>query len=292
MNSVLDFAARRMRLISLFFTGLGVALAIFYWLQLTTTTGLPVDVHAYWVADPNNLYPPADETLHRDAYLYSPAFELVVGWGRHLSFEAFTAIWRGVLLALVVWLAGPLTVPTLLMIPVASEINAGNIQILLASAVVLGLRRPAAWAATWAFVLLTKVTPGLGLLWFVVRREWRPLAVALGVTAVVAAVTFLLWPERWFGWFALMAGESPPPVAPFYLPFLPRMVIAAAIVALGAWRGWRWTVVVGATIGLPVFYPISLALLVGVLPYVREAVGRWAQARNRQGPVSAIAGAD
>ncbi len=46
----------------------------------------------------------------------------------------------------------------------------------MAAAIALGFRYP----ATWAFVLLAKVTPGIGLLWFLVRREWRNLAIALG----------------------------------------------------------------------------------------------------------------
>ena len=83
---LLDLAARRGRFLNLLLTGLGLALAGYYWYILTTTGGAPVDVHAYWAADPNNLYPPAASTLHHDAYLYSPAFELVVGWGRNLSF--------------------------------------------------------------------------------------------------------------------------------------------------------------------------------------------------------------
>ena len=61
-----------------------------------------------------------------------------------------------------------------------AEINAANIQILLALAVAKGLRHPAAWA----IVLLTKVSPGIGLLWFLVRHEWRNLAIALAVTAL------------------------------------------------------------------------------------------------------------
>ena len=52
----------------------------------------------------------------------------------------------------------------------------------------LGFRYP--W--TWGFVLLTKVTPGIGLLWFAVRREWRALAIALGVTGVIVAVSLVL----------------------------------------------------------------------------------------------------
>lgn len=273
MSGLLDLVARRSWFLSRLFLGLGIAAAAYYWYYLTEHTGLPVDVAWYWGADPSNLYP-HPELLERNGYNYSPAFELVVGWGRLLPFEVFVAIWRAILLAALVWLAGPATIFVLFLSPVASEVNAGNIQLLLATAVVLGLRTRPAWAAAWAFVLLTKVTPGVGLLWLVARRRWRSLAVALGVTGAIAAATFLLWPERWFGWFALMTAGSPPPVSPFYLPFLPRMVVAAAIVALGAWRGWRWPVVVGATIGLPVFYPISLSLLVGVLPFVREALAR------------------
>ena len=53
-------------------------------------------------------------------------------------FEVFIAIWRAALLAAVVYLAGPLTLLVLFLSPVASEINAGNIQILLALAIVLG----------------------------------------------------------------------------------------------------------------------------------------------------------
>jgi hypothetical protein len=98
-------------------------------------------------------------------------------------------------------------------------------------------------------------------------------------------VTFLLWPERWFGWFALMTAGSPPPVSPFYFPFLPRVAIAALIVLIAAWRGWRWPVALAATIALPVFYPISLSMLVGVLPFLRDATGRWAVRRlESQGP--------
>src|SRR5688500_9465341 len=131
MRGLLELLAKRSRLISLFFTGLGVVAAAYYWLLLTQSGGLPVDVHAYWAADPSSLYPPADDPLRSDAYLYSPAFEVLVGWGRHLSFEAFTAIWRALLLAILVWLAGPFTILVLFTVPVASEINAGNIQLLL-----------------------------------------------------------------------------------------------------------------------------------------------------------------
>ncbi len=49
----------------------------------------------------------------------------------------------------------------------------------------IGFRYPAAWS----LILLTKITPGIGLLWFAVRREWRALAIALGATAAIASVS-------------------------------------------------------------------------------------------------------
>ena len=97
----------------------------------------------------------------------------------------FVALYRAILLAAVVYMAGPFTLFVLLTVPVGSEINAGNIQILMALAIVWGFRHP--W--TWSFVLLTKVTPGIGLLWFVVRREWRNLGIALGATALLAGLS-------------------------------------------------------------------------------------------------------
>src|SRR5215207_3607204 len=133
MPWVLEVLARRGRLISLFLTGLGAVVAVFYWYQLGLGFGLPVDAHAYWAADPNNLYPPAETTLHLDAYLYSPAFEVVIGWARHLPFDVFVAIWRALLVVALVWLAGPFTLFVLFTVPVASEINAANIQLLLAA---------------------------------------------------------------------------------------------------------------------------------------------------------------
>jgi hypothetical protein len=253
----------------------GIAAAVIVWWTFTQTRGLPVDAHAYWVANPSDLYATARSGETDDRFLYSPAFAQLMVWAPYLSFDVFLAIWRAVLLAALVYLAGPFTILVLFLVPVASEINAGNIQILLALAVVLGFRNP----ATWAFVLLTKVTPGVGLLWFALRREWRHLAVALGVTAVIAAISIALNPRAWADFIDLLSSGPSAPVAPYYLPFLPRLVVAVAVIALGAWRGWRWPVVVGATLALPIYFFISTSMLVGVLPFLREALGRQLEER-------------
>jgi hypothetical protein len=250
-------------------TLIGAIAAAYYWILLTTTPlGNPADASFYWHANPSDLYP-HPELGNANGFNYSPAFLFVVGPFQHVPFEVFAALWRALILGALVWLAGPFTLPVLLTVPVASEVNAGNIQILLAAAIVLGFRHP--W--TWALVLLTKVTPGVGLLWFVLRREWRSLAIALASTLGIAALSFVLLPRAWFDWFRFLTSGLSPADVNYPFTFWQRLPVALAIIAIGAWRGWRWTVVVGSTIALPVFYIISPSMLVGVLPYVREWIG-------------------
>ena len=255
---------------------LGILAAVaMWWFYTFGGLGQPVDVRYYWAADPGHLYL-HPELAEKNGYNYTPAFEYVVGWGRLLPFDVFVAIWRAILLGAVVYLAGPLTLPVLLTVPVASEINAGNIQILLALAIVLGFR----WAGAWAFVLLTKVTPGVGLLWFLVRREWRPLLIAGGVTGVLLLASLVTHGSQWPGYLDLITSGASPAVAPYYLPLWVRLPPAIALIVIGARLGWRWTVVAGSTLALPVFYIISWSMLVGMLPFVREAAERWLAAHG------------
>jgi hypothetical protein len=270
---------------------LGIVACATYWWYLTTTGGLPVDVHAYWAANPHDLYVhgpgPAD-----DAYLYAPSFEFLVGWWRGIPFEAYAAIWRAVLLVMLVYLAGPFTLFALLTVPVASEINAANIQIPLALAVVAGFR----WSSAWAFVILTKVSPGVGLLWFAIRREWRSLGIALVVTAAIAAASFLIWPSQWVAYLTLLTSHPAPSVAPYYLPLWVRLPFAIAFIVFAALTNRRWAVVVGATLALPVYWITSSAMLVGVLPYTRKWLGdvvrRWQARSTKNAPASESSAAE
>jgi hypothetical protein len=258
---------------------IGIIAAIVYWVYLTKTGGAPVDVRYYWGVDPAHLYP-HPEAGEKNGFNYSPIFDTLVGPGRILSFDVFVAIWRAILLAALVYLAGPFTIFVLFTVPVASEINAGNIQILLALAIVMGFRYP----ASWSFVLLTKVTPGIGLLWFALRRQWRALAIAFGFTAALVAVSFLGRPGDWFDYLRLWTTAPAPAVSPYYLSLWQRLPFAIAFIVFGAWRGYRWPVVVGATLALPVYYIISTSMLVGVLPYLRQALGRWLAERRPATP--------
>ena len=169
--------------------GLTVAGLMFTGLYLLILVGGQgfLDAHAYWATDLGHLYQGA-VVGGRDAYLYSPAFAQLIWPLTQVPFPVFAAFWFVAEGAGLLWLLRPLPwswqVPFLLL--ASPELVSGNIHVFLAVAIVLGFRYPAAWAA----VLLTKVTPGIGLLWFAVRREWRSLAIALAATVVIAAVSF------------------------------------------------------------------------------------------------------
>ncbi len=162
--------------------GAVIALAVYVVLLGAGLLPLAVDAHAYWAADP--LAPYGHVALGDfNAYFYSPAFAQVLWPITRLPWPVFAAVWTTMLGAALFLATGRwfgLVVPL-----VAIELAMGNIHVLLGLAVAAGLR----WPATWAFVILTKVTPAIGLLWFVVRGEWRRLAIALGVTLGIVAAS-------------------------------------------------------------------------------------------------------
>ncbi len=237
------------------------------WWLLVQGEGGPVDVRAYYLVDLDHPYAGARVDA-RNAYLYSPAFAQLTEPLRLLPWDGFRLFWRATELAALTALAGPATLPCLFVGPIATELNVGNIHLLMATAIVAGFR----WPAAWAFVLLTKVTPGVGLLWFAVRREWRALAIALASTLGIVAVSTLLAPGLWRDWIALLVREANvPPRREWEVVMLPlswRVAVAAVVVAWGARNDRRWAVPLGAFLALPVTWYTGLSLLAGILPFV------------------------
>ena len=225
------------------------------------------DAFAYWhvdIADPYG----AATAGGLGAFTYTPVvarlFDPFGGFGWLDFLWLWTALQIGVLVCLgrTHWRT---TLALLAFPPVALEIYHGNIHLLMATAVVLGFRYPAAW---W-FILLTKVTPGVGLLWFAVRREWRSLAIALGGVAILTGVSVVVDPETWQGWLASVsatAGGSPLNQFSVPVPLPIRLVAAAVVVIWGARTDRRWTVLVAVTLGLPVLWLSGLAVL-AALPW-------------------------
>lgn len=246
----------------------GWLVAIGTWL-LVVALALPLgrelrtgqEAFCYWVASIHAPYALSDWT-QPVAYVYSPAFLQAIAPLTELPWIAFFGAWTALLLLAVRYLTGPrlFAIGVLL---ATLEIVGGNISLLLAVAMVAGFR----WPAAWAFVLLTKVTPGIGLLWFVVRREWHSLGIALGATALIVAVSAVIMPNAWLEWFGLLvslAGRDGTSAA-LPIPFLVRLPFAVAIVVWGARTDRRWTVPVAGMLALPALWYGGLTMLLAVI---------------------------
>jgi hypothetical protein len=223
-----------------------------------------VDAHAYWAANPLDPYSGA-ALSDFDAYFYSPAFTQAI-WPLHwLPWPVFAGLWTAAIVVAFRWLSGLWLGLVMLLPPVFIEVAMGNIHAFIAVAIVIGFR----WPATWAFVLLTKVTPGVGVLWFAVRREWRNLAIVLGATAAIVAVSLAIKPSLWSEWIdVLVSRSSGPNTAGIWgaIPLLARLPVAAIIVIWAARTDRRWLVPVAAVIAMPVMWPNSYSVLVAVIP--------------------------
>jgi hypothetical protein len=251
----------------------GIAVAVAAWALIVIFSdpwgrlwGTGQDARCYWQATLANPY------LHSDwndpiAYVYSPAFLQLVSPLTALPWQAFMAVWTALLILAVRFLTGARLLAAGLLFPFAAmEVAGGNVSLLLAAAIVVGFR----WPAAWSIVLLTKITPGIGLLWFAVRREWHSLAIALGATAAIALVSFVILPGQWRAWIDVvvqnaLAGRSGT-WASVPIPLWIRLPFAIALVVWGARTDRRWTVPVAAMLALPALWYGGLSMLLAVIP--------------------------
>jgi hypothetical protein len=221
------------------------------------------DALAYWV---NRLPDPyaAGGYGSEAGFYYSPAVAQLVAPLTLLPWPVFHALVIAGSLGALWWMLGRWAALALLFPPVAIELYSANVNLIIAAAIVLAFRSPAAWA----FPILTKVAPGVGLLWFAMRREWRNLAVAAGATMAIALGSFLLAPQLWTQWLGLLTsnvGMVAPELA-LPIPLLARLPIAIGIIAWGALSDRRWVVPIGATLAIPILWPAQLSLLVACFP--------------------------
>jgi hypothetical protein len=232
--------------------GWAAAVLIFY----SFTVGLPVDAWCYYGFDPATPWDPDH------CFLYSPPVaQVMLVIEQAMPFDAFYTGLRVVEMIALALIVGPAIGLALLIPAVAIEINAANVNLILVGAVLLGFRYP--W--TWAFVILTKVTPGVALLWFAVRREWRHLAIALGATVAVVVVSYLIAPWMWGSYLSQLAQE--PDESPF--TFWVRLPFAILFVIWGARTDRRWALIVAVFLLLPRWYYLSPVILVGLFRTVR-----------------------
>ena len=239
-----------------------IATAVVVWISFTASRGNPVDAWDYWV-DPANPY----EVGSEHNYLYAPVFAQLISPFRMVGFDVYVAVSRAIELALGLWLAGPALFLALFLPPVATEINAANINIILVVAMVLGFR----WPAFWAIILLTKPTMGIGLLWFVFARDWRALGIVFGTTAAISAVSFALNPGVWFDYVRALQTTYTTPGWPFPWPIWVRLPIALPLVLWGSFTRRPWAVALGSMLAAPRLYFLSPVMLLGLLPLLPKS---------------------
>ena len=226
------------------------------------------DAYSYWSIDFSDLYGRAMySNFNLGAFRYAPPIAFLFGPFGALPWWLFLWLWQALMVAIVFWLGGRWALVLLALPPVALELYHGNIHLLIAAAVALGFRYP--W--TWAFVLLTKVTPGIGVLWFAVRREWRALAIALGATLLVSLAAAVVAPNYWREWIdSVFSNLNEPQDFSVPPPWFIRLPIAALVVIWGARTDRPWTVPLAATIGLPIIWPHGLTVALAAIPFVRH----------------------
>lgn len=216
------------------------------------------DALSYWIYSIDDPYKITHGTM--GSFVYSPVAARLFQADSLLPWWQFLWLWLAGLVATVVWLGGRRWLWVLAFPPVALELYHGNVHLLIAAAIALGFRYPAAWA----FVLITKVTPGVGLIWFAVRREWRNLAIALGATAALVAISlvvdFGLW-QQWIDKELLVSLRQPPNQPQIPIPLLIRLPLAGVLVAWGGLTNRKWTVPLSAAIAMPVLWVAAFAVL-------------------------------
>lgn len=208
------------------------------------------DGYAYWNAWAGGLYDL--RWLEHHAYVYSPAFAQVLWPFSHLPWEVFDAGWMAAQIGVAIWLIGPAALAAIMLLPGAGfvrfTIERGNLHLLLTGAVVLAMSR---WPAAWAFVLHTKPTMGVALAWYVGRRDWRGLGIALGTSAAIAAVSFVIAPHLWFDWAGILiegSGESPTGALAF------RLLVAGLLAYIAGLTAQRWPVPIATFIAAPTIW--------------------------------------
>jgi len=236
----------------------GVLRAAWYYLVqgIWPWTFIGVDARAYWGVNLAHPYA-ASGVGDVSTYLYSPAFAQLTAPLSMLPYPVFLALWIGVLAVVFAWLVRPWPwAAAILALPVSYELLVGNIHFLLAAALVVGLE----WPIVLPLGVLTKITPGIAFGWHLVRRDWHRLAVGLGFTAAISAVSYLLAPSAWTDWFAFLAAS---PGRSELL--VPRVVLGSLLVVIGALTGRRWLVPVAVWVSLPVVWVNSWVILLAVI---------------------------
>lgn len=239
------------------------------------------DARAYFDAWDGGLYELAPGQA--GAYNYSPLFAQLTWPLAQLPWPVYLSlVWVAAVVG-IFWLlrrARP-SVALVLAVLCVPDVLAGNLFWLMAVALVLGTTR--GWP--WLLSAFTKVLPAGGLLWFVVRREWRPLVQFVVVAVVLAGVSYAASPGLWHDWVDFLttsSGSSDVEAFGIVWPLWVRLLGGLVLVVLAALLDHRWLLVVALVVSSPVIGAGTWALW-AALPRLldQDAASR----ARREGPV-------
>lgn len=252
-----------------------IAIGIVYGLAISTQTVHAVlDFRFYWRAtDFGNLYP-VDWMDPAYAYVYPPPLAQFVYPFHALPEIIVSTAWTTLCFVCLWYCVRQWTLPLLGLgvvgLAVSNDVLAvglgqgmlGNINLPIAAAIVAGMRHPG-W---WFVPILTKMTTGVGVLWFAFRGEWRRFGIAVGVTALVLGVSYVISPGAWAEYvdFSIRnyGGPSSPPIIGPSLPL--RVLASILLVWWGARTGRMWTVALAGGICNPGLYGLSQVLVIAL----------------------------
>lgn len=228
----------------------------------TTEHTLGGDTISYWTIDLNDLYGRSATSTAIGAWRYSPVLAQLMVPLTLLPWAACYLLVLAVSLLALTTLGGRLGLALILIPNVVGELYHGNIDLWIAASLGFGLVFPPAWA----FLALSKATPAVVVLWFVVRREWRNLGLVLGTVAVVAVPSLILTPGLWVDWYTSAVRFATTSYGMSDIPALPRIAAAAVLVGIGASRGWKWTIAIGGMLAVPGFVANTQTIALAILP--------------------------
>lgn len=214
------------------------------------------DAYSYWTyhldADPYAAPANAWGALNL-SHPYPPVFAQLIGPLQVLPYPAFLAVWTAIAYGAFVAVVGVRWAGlALLCVPaIVWEISAANVTMLYGVVAVFGRR----WPALWAVPLLTKVSPGIGVVWFAARREWRQLMIGLGISAALVAASLAVVPDAWQAWLEWLSGQTLSAFSDISVMAFPlglRIAGAAVMVAWGARTERPWVLPVAMWLSMPI----------------------------------------
>lgn len=262
-----EAAARRRRL--WVFAGVSASAIFDAWLWLLMPQWQPgTDLLAAWSVNLADPWAGSDSSMvGAGLFRHSPVVAQVASLFGAIPWLPAQLLFLALQLAVIYAMAGPRWPYVVLFPGVFWNLYFGNVDLLMGAAIYAGFRHPGAWAV----LFLTKLTPGIGVLWFAFRREWRALGIALGTTLAVVAVSFALSPGLWFGWADALLDMARLPQSVTYPPLVARLPLALGIVFVAARTDRRWLLPVACLVAVPNPWFVTFAVLgasVALIPVV------------------------